>query len=122
MSNSILTSTKKILGIDESYTAFDLDILTHINSALMIVNQLGLGSEDGSEITGPEETWDDLFGTDPMLNTIRTYVYLRVRVLFDPPATSFHLKALEDQLREMEWRISVYREGNDWVDPTASVA
>lgn len=110
MSNSVLTSTKKILGIAEDYTAFDLDIITHINSALMTVSQLGIGPADGMEINDDTTFWSDLLGNDPAYNAVRTYVYLKVRLLFDPPQTSFLLKAQEEQLRELEWRLNTYRE------------
>lgn len=117
MSESILISTKKILGIDESYTAFDLDIITHINSALMIVNQLGIGPEPAVNIEDDTTTWDYVTQANTMLASVKSYVYLRVRLLFDPPQTSFLIKAQEEQLRELEWRLSVYRESTHWVDP-----
>jgi hypothetical protein len=117
MTDSILTSTKKILGLAEEYTVFDLDIMTHINSALMYVSQLGIGPAEGFSVEGPETTWEELLGNSQMLNPVKSYVYLRVRLLFDPPNTSFLINALEDQLREMEWRLNVYREGNAWSPP-----
>lgn len=110
MNESILDSTKKILGLGVDYTVFDHDIITHLNSALVMVGQLGIGPEDGFMVTGSTETWDDFLGGYIMYNTVKSYVYLRVRILFDPPATSFHTKAIEDQLRELEWRISIQRE------------
>lgn len=111
MSDSILISTKKILGIDESYTAFDLDIITHINSALAILHQLGIGPDPALAIQDDTTTWSALTQDDTMLNSVRSYVYLRVRLLFDPPQTSFLIKAQEEQLREIEWRLNIYREG-----------
>jgi len=110
MNESILDSTKKILGLGVDYTVFDHDIIMHLNSALVMVGQLGIGPEDGFMVTGSTETWDDFLGGYIMYNTVKSYVYLRVRILFDPPATSFHTKAIEDQLRELEWRISIQRE------------
>lgn len=110
MSESILTSTKKILGVPESETAFDLDIMTHINSALMILSQLGVGPEEGLAIVDDSMLWDRVTQGDNMLNTVKSYVYLRVRILFDPPSTSFVLKAMEEQLKEMEWRLNLHRE------------
>lgn len=117
MSNSILTSTKKVLGIDANYTAFDLDIVMHINSALSTLNQLGIGQDAGFMIEDADAEWADFLGSDLRLNPVKTYVYLRVRLLFDPPATSFHLAAMEKQIQELEWRLNVHREGLSWVDP-----
>ena len=109
MSDSILTSTKKILGIDEDYEVFDLDILTHINSVFATLNQLGIGPDDGYQIADKADTWD-LFQDDPRYNSIKTYVYLKVRLLFDPPSTSFAIASLNEQVKELEWRLNTYRE------------
>lgn len=117
MSRSILLDTKKILGINESYTAFDPDVIMHINSALAILGQLGVGPVEGLMIYDDSVTWDEITGSSRLLNTVKSYVYLRVRMLFDPPGTSFVLKAFEDQLRELEWRISIHRESEDWTHP-----
>jgi hypothetical protein len=110
MNESILDSTKKILGLSSEYTAFDHDIISHLNSALVSVGQLGVGPEAGFMITDNTATWADFLGDDIMYNTVKSYVYLKVRILFDPPATSFHVKAIEDQMSELEWRISAHRE------------
>jgi hypothetical protein len=115
---SILTSTKKILGIAEAYTDFDLDILTHINSVFSTLNQLGIGPVEGFMIEDAAATWDAFLGTDPRLNSVRSYMWLCVRMLFDPPTTSFHITALEAQKLEFEWRLNAYREETQWVDPT----
>lgn len=117
MSGSILLDTKKILGINDNYTVFDQDVIIHINSALSILGQLGIGPEDGLMIYDESATWDELIESSRLLNTVKSYVYLRVRMLFDPPGTSFVLKAYEDQLRELEWRISIHRESKDWTSP-----
>ena len=117
MEHSILISTKKILGIDPTYTAFDLDIITHINATFSTLHQLGLGPVDGFWIEDDTALWTD-FEPDPVwLGHIRTYVFLKVRLIFDPPNTSFVLAALERQITEMEFRLSVEREGVDWIDP-----
>jgi hypothetical protein len=118
---SILTSTKKILGIAEDYTAFDTDIMIHINSVFSVLNQLGIGPVEGFMIEDAAATWDAFIGDDPRLNSVKTYVYLRVRVLFDPPATSFHINALQDEIKELEWRLNVKREDEEWVDPNPVV-
>lgn len=117
MEHSILNSTKKVLGIDPSYTAFDQDILTHINAVLSTLDQLGFGPVEPLYVEDEEPVWTD-FEADPLLlNHIRTYVYLKVRMYFDPPATSFVLAAMEKQAEELEFRLSLAREGTDWVDP-----
>lgn len=121
MVDSILTSTKKILGIDASYTAFDVDILMHINSVFSTLNQLGIGPENGFAIEDDTSTWDSFLGTDPRLNSVKTYIYLRVRLLFDPPATSFAIEAFKEQAKELEWRLNVLMEETIWVDPTQSI-
>lgn len=111
---SILLSTKKVLGIDSEYTAFDVDILMHINSVFTILNQLGVGPENGFMIEDATATWDLFFGSDLRYNAIKTYVYLRVRLLFDPPTTSYLLESVNAQCRELEWRLNVQREGELW--------
>lgn len=110
MTDSILQSTKKILGLAPDYDAFDLDIMTHINSVFLTINDLGVGPSGGFFITGQDETWGDFLGGDPAVNRIKPYVYLKVRLLFDPPTSSFHLESLKEQAKEFEWRISVIRE------------
>lgn len=110
MIDSILTSTKKILGIGEDYTAFDEDVITHINSTFSIVHQLGIGPEDGFMITGPDEIWEDIDIHQSQLNLLRTYVFLKVRVLFDPPTTSYLIEATNKQIQEYEYRLSYNRE------------
>lgn len=117
MSDSILTSTKKILGIAGDYDAFDLDIITHINSVFATLTQLGVGPVEGFMIEDSVAVWGDLLGADPRLNSVKTYVYLRVRMLFDPPATSHLVDAFKQQVQEFEWRLNVQREGESWVDP-----
>ena len=117
MSGSILNTTKKILGLTEDYTVFDLDIIIHINSILNVVTQLGIGPEDGFMIEDATATWEDFLGSDKRLNAVKTYVYLRVRLLFDPPTTSYLINAMESQCRELEWRLNVTREGEQWLNP-----
>lgn len=111
MEASILTSTKKILGIGADYTAFDLDILTHINAAMAVLDQLGVGPEGGLFVEDAALEWSALGVPQNQLNIIRTYVFLKTRLLFDPPTTSFLLEAMNNQITEYEWRISAMREG-----------
>lgn len=117
MATSILTDTKKVLGIADDYTAFDVDILMHINSVFVILNQLGIGPTDGYSIEDKDATWDAFLGSDLNLNTVKSYMFLRVKLLFDPPATSFLGDALDKQRQELEWRLNIYREGKQWVAP-----
>lgn len=110
MEDSILTSTKHILNISEEDTAFDLDIATHINTALSAANQLGIGDPASMFIEDDAKTWSDLGVPAVQMHMLKTYVFLRVRVLFDPPQTSFALSAQQEQLKEYEWRLSTFRE------------
>lgn len=110
MEESILISTKKVLGLDESYTAFDWDVITHINAAFSILNQLGVGPEESFWIEDSSAEWGDYLVPDNQLHLVKTYVYLKVRILFDPPGTSFLLGAATDQIKEYEWRLNTFRE------------
>jgi hypothetical protein len=118
---SILDSTKKVLSIDPSYTAFDEDILMHINSVFGTLNQLGIGPEGGFRIEDNSTEWSTFLGDDPRQNDVKSYVFLRVRVLFDPPGTSFHLSAMQEQIKELEWRMNVRREHTEWTDPNGFI-
>ncbi len=118
MEQSILISTKKILGIAEDYTVFDLDIITHINTAFSTLTQLGVGPANGFMIESSEEKWTDFItDTDLQYNAVKSYVFLRVRHLFDPPTTSYLIAASEKQMQELEWRLNVHREETGWEDP-----
>lgn len=110
MTTSILNNTKKILGLDFSYTAFDTDIITHINAAFSVLNQLGIGPEDGFTIEDGDSSWADFVIPVNQLNLVKTYIYLKVRMFFDPPATSYLIDAMNKQIGECEWRLSVFRE------------
>lgn len=112
MTDSILISTKKILGIDAAYTAFDVDVITHINSAFSTLNQLGIGPVEGFMIVDDTTTWDLFLEYDSRMNAVKSYVYLRVRLLFDPPTTSYLITAMKEQVQELEWRLNVVREGD----------
>jgi hypothetical protein len=119
METSILTSTKKILGLAEDYTAFDLDVITHINSAFSTLTQLGIGPDAGFMIQDATANWDDFVDTDTDMqyNAIKSYVYLKTRMLFDPPTTSYLIDAMQQQIAQLEWRLSTHREELDYVDP-----
>lgn len=123
--SSILDSTKKVLGFDPDYSAFDADITMHINAALFTLNDLGVGAADGFLITGREETWDQFSSDTKLLTAVKSYVYLKVRMLFDPPATSFAIDAINKQITELEWRMNVRVENQKVttviVDPEAVI-
>ena len=121
MASSILDDTKQLCGIEPDYDHYDLDIMMHINSVFATLNQLGIGPPDGFEISGNVETWDDFLAGNKKFNSVRTYLALKVKSLFDPPTTSFHISAMEDQLQQFEWRLNVVREETEWVDSTAPV-
>lgn len=110
LSDSILISVKKVLGISEEYNHFDADIIMHINTAFMVLNQIGVGSIYGFTIESSEEVWSDLTENIEILSAIKTYVYLYVRSIFDPPSSSFVLTSMKEQMEELKWRILVMAE------------
>jgi hypothetical protein len=118
MEESILKSTKKVLGISLDDESFDPDVIQHINSAFSNLSQLGVGPSEGFIIEDESAEWADLgILLIPVLSEVKTVVYLRVRLLFDPPNTSYHLEAVNEQIKEHEWRINVLREAYAWMDP-----
>lgn len=114
MEASILTTVKTSLGIESDDTSFDPDILMFTNSVLATLNQVGVGPENGFEIEDAAATWDEFLDGDSRLNNVKAYVYLKVRMLFDPPATSFAIQALNDNARELETRIYIASEVEKW--------
>lgn len=104
---SILTSIKKMLGITEEYEHFDADLIMHINSVFMILNQLGVGPDEGFSIKSKEEVWNDFIQEDSQLELIKSYMYLKVRLLFDPPLNSAVIEVINRQISEFEWRLNV---------------
>lgn len=118
MEQSILKSIKKLLHIPPEHDEFDLDVLIHINSAFATLHQLGLGPVEEFSIEDDTKTWDEYVGSDKYIQSVKTYVYLSVRLVFDPPTTSFAIAAFEKQLEELAWRLNVQREGEKWQDPT----
>lgn len=110
MDESILQSIEKLLGLENSYTAFDTDLIIHINSVFMILNQLGVGPEDGYRITGSLNTWSEFTDDELQFESVKSYVYLKVRLLFDPPQNSAHLNAIQQSISEFEWRLNVAAE------------
>lgn len=126
MENSVLQSTKKILGLAPEYTAFDADVCMFINSAFGTLRQLGVVSDtpivDHGISEGEDVTWDDVIEllvdpTNEALNLVKTYIFLKVRMLFDPPTTSFLIEAMNSQIAEHEWRLNHGREMTAWTAP-----
>lgn len=112
---SILNSIKKQCGLDEDYEHFDPEIVTHINSAFMVLNQIGVGPKEGFSIEDDSETWGDFFGDEEPLQRMRavkTYIGLRVRLIFDPPASAALLDSMKRQADEYEWRLNIQAETN----------
>lgn len=107
MEESILTSIKKLVGIPEEYENFDMDLIIHINSALSILNDLGVGPSEGFSISDDTATWNDFVPNHKRIETIKSYVYLKVRMLFDPPTSSSVMEAMNRSISELEWRINV---------------
>ena len=105
---SILTSIKKLLGIAEEYEHFDTDIIMHINSAFSVLTQLGVGPEEGFRIEDASTEWSEFLYDDPRLEMVRTYVYFKVRIVFDSATlTSAVIESINRQISELEWRINV---------------
>lgn len=102
--DSILTSIKKLLGIEEEYEHFDADIIMHINSAFMILTQLGVGPSEGFSIQDAETVWTD-FIPESNLEAVKTYTHLKVRLFFDPPTNSAVISSMERVINELEWRL-----------------
>lgn len=118
---SILNSVKKNLGIAEDYDVYDNDILLFINGVFSTLNQLGVGPDEGFLVEDDSAEWDDFLGGDPRKNHVRTYMFLKVKFMFDPPPTSYAQEAVKELIREHEVRISIQREDAEWTDPTVLV-
>lgn len=103
---SILQTIKKLLGIEQEYDVFDNDLIIHINSALSVLTQLNVGPKTGFMITGDSETWDDLNVTSK-ISMVKTFIHLKVRLIFDPPSSSFVLESIKNLISELEWRLCV---------------
>ena len=107
---SILTSIKKLIGYPEEYEQFDPDIIIHINSVFAILYQLGVGPADGFVIKDKNTKWSDYIGDDKLLESVKTYVYMKVRLVFDPPSSSFVLESIKEMIKEYEWRLNAFAE------------
>lgn len=107
--DSILNSVKKKLGIQEDYTHFDEDIIIDINSVFMILNQLGVGPDEPFTIEDEDAYWDD-FIDNTRIEAVKSYMYMKVRLMFDPPTSGFLVDSLNKQIAELEWRMLVQAE------------
>lgn len=104
---SILTSIKKLLGIDANYTHFDPDLIMHINSVFSILTQMGVGPANGFSITDASKTWGDFIKEPNKFSLVKSYTHLKVKLLFDPPLSSAVIESINRQISEFEWRLFV---------------
>jgi len=111
METSILITIKKLLGITSTDTSFDTDIIVSINSVFSILCQMGVGPETGFKITGTTETWNSFIGSATTLELVKSYIYMKVRKMFDPPQSATVANAIDETIKELEWRL------NTIVDP-----
>lgn len=107
MDESILNSIKKLLGLPPDYTVFDQDILIHINTVFMILNQMGVGPESGYRITSSDNVWSEFIDDASRMESVKTYIYQKVRLIFDPPQNSALIQAIQSSISELEWRLNV---------------
>lgn len=113
MEESILNSIKKLLGLSKEYEAFDTDIIIHINTAFMILNQLGVGSKDIFKIQDANSVWSDFLPNSENLESVKTYIYLKVKIVFDPPLNASVLESMKQTINELEWRLNVETESTE---------
>ena len=112
---SILQSIKKMLGISEEYKNFDVDIIMHINSVLMILTQLGIGPPEGFSISDDQPIWTDFVG-EKKVEAVKSYVFMKVKLLFDPPTRSSVLESYNRLINELEWRLNVQAEESETIE------
>lgn len=111
MDESILTSIKKLLGPDEEETHFDQDIITHINTAILALTQNGVGPQDGFFIEDKTATWSDFISEPKKFQAVKTFIYIKVKLVFDPPPSASLVTAFEQSADEWLWRLNVNAEG-----------
>ena len=111
MSESILDTMKEMLGIDAGVTAFDTEITIHLNSAFMALTQLGAGPSSGFSVADKTTKWSDYLGTEKNLEAVKSYLFLKVKIVFDPPERAAVMDAYKSQISELEFRINVQAEG-----------
>ena len=110
MNNSILTSIKKLLGITADDTSFDEDIIIHINTVFMDLNQIGVGPANGFRIEDKDNIWSEFVEDDSYYDAVKTYIYLKVKLLFDPPLSSAVMTSINQSIEKLEWRLNVKAE------------
>lgn len=108
--NSILDTIKKMLGLDDTLDAFDVDILVHINSAFTVLYQLGVGKATPFSISDGTKKWSDFLESNLDIEAVKSYIYLKVKLAFDPPQNSFSIDAINRQINELEWRLTAIAE------------
>lgn len=111
MDDSILDTVKKMLGLTSDYTAFDTDIIIHINTVFSNLSQMGVGPEEGFMIEDSSTQWNEFIGDDKLLNNVKSYMYLKVRLLFDPPANAAVKEAIDKQIDEIGYRMYTQKGG-----------
>lgn len=116
MTDSILVTIKKMLGLDADYTPFDLDVIMHINAAFMTLCQMGIGPKEGFEVSDYNQTWSEFLTNPVMLGGVKTWVYLQVKMLFDPPTNSFLMDAMKTQSDQILFRLNVQAESVEKMD------
>ena len=110
LNESILDSIKKLLGLSSDYTAFDTDIITHINTTFMILQQLGVGPDNGFSISDNTTKWNEFIDNENKFHAVKTYIYLKVRLIFDPPSSSTIVESYNRTISELEYRLRVNAE------------
>lgn len=107
---SILTSIKKLLGITEEYKHFDADLIMHINTVFLVLTQLGVGPSEGFMIEDDSAFWEDFLEDPTQMQAVKSYMYLKVKLLFDPPLSSAAMESMNRMIAEYEWRLNVAAE------------
>ena len=117
--DNILETTKRICGVDPEDDSFDLEIITHINSTFFVLQQLGVGPVNGFFVADGTELWSEFAGAE-QINAVRTYMGLKVKLIFDPPPTGPTTEAMERQAGQLEWRLNIHMEGVKWEEQQAT--
>ena len=112
MADRILNTIKKMIGIDKDYDAFDMDLIVHINSIISTIAQIG-GCQSGKYITNEKDTWTDIFGDYSNISELKSYMYIKIRLIFDPPGNSFITESMNKIASEFEWRIAMEKEAKN---------
>lgn len=110
MNDSILNTIKTMIGLNPDDTEFNTDILVLINSALMVLRQIGIGPQNGFSVSDSTQTWSEFIEDIRYYESVKSYIYLKVRLMFDPPATSYVSEQMKTEIQEIEWRLKVEKE------------